>query len=383
MSRILDSIRNRFARIESLPAGVHRYQSPPDSSAPYRLHLRLEKDGAGLLIVNASTVLHLNQTAAEYAHQLVLGAAPEEAARAIAGRYRVSRKQALQDFQDFTERLEALIRTPDLDPETSLGFEREDPYPATLSAPLRLDCALTYRLPDAAQSRYAPVERAPSELSTGEWKAILDKAWTAGIPHVVFTGGEPVLREDLAELIAHAEKLGQVTGLLSGSVRLADPAYLNGLLDAGLDHLMFLLQADDEESWAATGNAMAADLHTTVHLTLDRKSAARIPALLERLAGLQVKSLSLSAADPEGAEALLAARNRAAELGVTLRWDLPVPYSAANPVARETGGGSSGAGKAWLYVEPDGDVLPEQGITRVLGNLARDSWDAVWSAARA
>jgi len=43
---------------------------------------------------------------------------------------------------------------------------------------------------------------------------------------------------------------------------------------------------------------------------------------------------------------------------------------------------SQGAGKAWLYVEPDGDVLPEQGENQVLGNLCRDSWESIWNKAR-
>ncbi len=98
---------------------------------------------------------------------------------------------------------------------------------------------------------------------------------------------------------------------------------------------------------------------------------------------MDVKGLSLSASDPAGAEALIGLRDRAAELGLALKWDLPVPYSAANPVAQEVGVPSTGAGKAWLYVEPDGDVLPEQGVNRVLGNLLRDSWQTVWENARA
>jgi hypothetical protein len=383
MSRYLQSIRNRFARVETLPAGTHHFQAPPDSTKPYRLHLRLEQDGSGILIVNAATVLHLNQTAAEYALQLVRKAAPEDAARAIAARYRVGRGKALQDYLEFVSQVETLISTPDLDPETYLGFDRNEPYTGNLSAPYRLDCALTYRLPDAGSGHYAPTERAARELTTGEWKAILDKAWAAGIPHVIFTGGEPALREDLAALIAHAEKLGQVSGLSSGSVRLADNAFLGTLLAAGLDHLMYLLQPNSEDSWTAVANAMAADLSTTVHLTLNRELAARAETILERLAKLEVRALSLSASDAAGAEALVIARKRAAELGLGLQWDLPVPYSAANPVAQETGGSSSGAGKAWLYVEPDGDVLPEQGINRVMGNLCRDSWETVWSAARA
>ncbi len=46
----------------------------------------------------------------------------------------------------------------------------------------------------------------------------------SGIPHVVFTGGEPTLRDDLPELIAHAERNGQITGLNTNGRRLADRA---------------------------------------------------------------------------------------------------------------------------------------------------------------
>jgi len=58
------------------------------------------------------------------------------------------------------------------------------------------------------------------ELNTSEWITILDKSWNAGIPHIIFTGGEPTLREDLPELIMHAEALGQVSGLLTDGLRL-------------------------------------------------------------------------------------------------------------------------------------------------------------------
>jgi MoaA/NifB/PqqE/SkfB family radical SAM enzyme len=37
-----------------------------------------------------------------------------------------------------------------------------------------------------------------------------------------------------------------------------------------------------------------------------------------------------------------------------------------------------GAGKAWMYVEPDGDVLPSQGINQVLGNFLIDPWEKIW-----
>jgi organic radical activating enzyme len=382
MASLIKSIRSRFQAVSALPAGMHHYQSPPDAPVQYRMHLRLEPDGTGVLILNASTVLHLNQTAAECAYLWVKDSNPENAARVIASRYRVNRKQALHDYVDLIQRVETLLQTTDLDPVTYLDFGRHDPYTKEISAPYRLDCALTYRLPEGENIHYAPTERVKKELGTGEWKSILDKAWSAGIPHVVFTGGEPALRDDLPALIAHAEKNGQVCGLLSGSPRIASGDYLKTLLDSGLDHLMYLLQPDKEESWAAVQKAMQADLAVTIHITLKRGLAADAGAVLERLSQAGVKALSLSASDPAGAESLAALRDAAAGLGLALQWDLPVPYSSANPVAQEIGAPSAGAGKAWLYVEPDGDVLPEQGVNRVLGNLLTDPWETVWRNAR-
>jgi len=80
---------------------------------------------------------------------------------------------------------------------------------------------------------------------------------------------------------------------------------------------------------------------------------------------------------------LAGVRQAAAERHLTLVWDLPVPYSRFNPVEFELHEGKpvqEGAGKAWLYVEPDGDVLPRQGINRVLGNLLSDPWEKIWAA---
>lgn len=382
MSNLIDSVRNLFAPIRPLPAGLYHYQAPPEAEFPYRLHLRLEPQGHGLLVVNASTVLHLNPTAAEYAYYLVTGLSSDDAARAMARRYRVSGAQARKDFVDFTDRIKALISTQDLDPEQYLDFGRADPHTTDISAPLRLDCALTYRLP-AGAGQAAPVERVKQELSTAQWQAIMDKAWAAGIPHVIFTGGEPTLRDDLVELIAHTERIGQVVGLLSDGLRLADPAYLQTLLQSGLDHLMFLLQPENDLSWQALANVLAADLAVTVHVTLLPESVAALPRVLGRLKEQGVHYLSLSAAGPDLREALQAARDQAAQLELTLVWDLPVPYSAFNPIAMETETAVSGAGRSWLYVEPDGDVLPAQGQNRVLGNLVTQTWSELWAQAQA
>jgi hypothetical protein len=368
------------ALTQPLAAETHTLQAGPDEP-PYRLHLRLLKDGSGILIVNAATVLHLNPSAAEFAFHMMKGSPPEQAARQVAKRYRINRADAQKDYLDFRDRVQTMIHTPDLDPTTYLDFERIAPHSQDLTAPLRLDCALTYRLPVGTQAGYAPTKRVDRELTTAEWQTIMDKAWAAGIPHVTFTGGEPTLREDLSALIAHAEKVGQVTGLLTGGLKLADKEYLHTLLQTGLDHLLFILQPENPDSWDALETIMPEDLYTTVHLTLTPWNVSKAGETLEKLAGLQVKSLSLGASEASLHEALQTLRNQASGLGLTLRWDLPVPYSAENPVSHETIEDEvpSGAGKAWLYVEPDGDVLPAQGqADQILGNFLKDPWEKIY-----
>jgi hypothetical protein len=380
MSDIIEYVRHLFTPVKPLASGILHFQAPPDAPVPYRLHLRLEPDGTGLLIVNASTILHLNQTAAELAYHMVQQTSEAEMAKAISSRYRVSRNQALLDYRDLNDKILTLIHTPDLDPEMFLDFERTAPHTHKISAPYRLDCAITYRLPETADQSLAPTKRVDRELSTQEWCTIFDKAWAIGIPHIILTGGEPTLRPDLPELIAHTETNGQVVGLLSDGLKFIDNDYLQELLKTGLDHLMLSMNPFDEKSWNAVQNVVAADVFVAVHLTLTPDDIASIPQILERLSKLGVKGLSLTSSDPSLNVALQNSRDQAASLGLPLVWNLPVPYSAFNPVALETEQDNvpSGAGHSWLYVEPDGDVLPSQGINQVLGNILRDPWEKIW-----
>ncbi len=377
---IFQRIADRFANITPLPAGNYHLQTTLDEN-PYRLHLRLHGDGTGILVVNASTILQLNPTAAEYAFHFVKGDSPDIAAKHVAARYRVKQEIALRDYNDFVDRIQTLISTPDLDPVSFLDFELAAPHSATLTAPLRLDCALTYHLPAVTDAEYAPTKRVDRELTTDEWTKILRDAWEFGIPQVTFTGGEATLRDDLPFLIAEAEKNGQVCGLLTDGIRLADRQYLTLLLQTGLDHILFLLQPENPESWRALETVLAEDIFVTVHVTLNQTNVNLTDEVLGRLATLEVKSLSLTISDESLRDAFDALRNKAAELGLTLRFDLPVPYSAHHPVAYETKEDDlpEGAGKAWLYVEPDGDVLPAQGMAdQVLGNLLTDSWSKMY-----
>ena len=376
--KIFNRLADQFKKVQPLPAGLYHMQA---DEKPLRIHLRLREDGSGLLILNASTVLQLNPTAAEYAYYYIKGTSPADVAKQIAARYRIGNAQALEDYTDFADRLQTLIETPDLDPVSFLDFERAAPHSADLSAPLRLDCALTYRVPAGTEPDAAPAKRVARELSTDEWRAILEKAWTAGIPHVTFTGGEPTLREDLPLLIAHAEKLGMVCGLLTDGAALADKKYLDELLQTGLDHILLTLRPDDADAWKAIKLIIAADVFITVHLTVNKATAKDGETIVEKIAKAGVQNISLSAPDKTFLGDMLAIQQRASELDLTLRWDLPVPYSESNPAAYETEDDNvpAGAGRAWLYVEPDGDILPAQGeADKVMGNMLKDPWEKIF-----
>ncbi len=424
MNRFRDRLRNAFSGEKALPleAGMYSYLAPISDPLNYRMHLRVEPGGAGLLILQASTVLHLNQSATEFAYHLLQRTPEAQVAEKFAHRYRVSEKTAMRDFQDFKERIETLIESPDLDPVSFLELERTRPYSEALGAPYRLDCALTYKLPEGSKITVGiscpycsttfidfkpncsncgatlPPPLMPDimveerELTTKNWKELLDKAWAAGIPHVVFTGGEPTLRKDLIELLQHAEDLGMVTGLLTDGFKLRETKYLKQLLDAGLDHAMVVLQPNKKRTWDSLASfsywkeVLADDIFIAAHLTITEKNAEKANELLDRLAGSGISAISLSENDPKLTSVLQSVRDHADFIDLPLVWDLPVPYSELNPVRIELNRTDEdyphGAGKAWLYVEPDGDVLPAQGINRVLGNMLEDDWGEIWEKAR-
>ena len=373
-----------FYKPEPLKPGNYQKTITLEGQTPFRIHLRIEKDGRGILVLNAKTVLHLNQTAAEFALFMINGTPLEEIARETEKRYRISKEEATADYQKFTEQLEVLRSTPDLDPEIFLDIDRVEPASEVLSAPLRLDCALTYQTSSGFSEDFAPVKAVARNLDTEEWKTILQKAWDAGIPHVIFTGGEPTLRPDLHELVQFSQNLGMVTGLITDGMRLTEKDYLDNLLLAGLDHIMLVLDPDENQVWEALRDMMVEDLSVSVHLTLTERNKDRLAEILDQISQYGKPQISLSADSGGTREFMPTAQRIVAEHGFSLVWSLHVPYSAANPIRLELENAQEavgGPGSLWLYVEPDGDVLRGQGIQPVMGNLLTGNFETIWTAA--
>ncbi|MBG6621621.1 pyrroloquinoline quinone biosynthesis protein PqqE [Pseudomonas aeruginosa] len=118
----------------------------------------------------------------------------------------------------------------------------------SVGPPLWLLAELTYRCPLQCPYCSNPLEfaREGAELSTAEWIEVFRQARELGAAQLGFSGGEPLLRQDLAELIEAGRGLGFYTNLITSGIGL-DEARLARFAEAGLDHVQISFQAADEE----------------------------------------------------------------------------------------------------------------------------------------
>ena len=107
---------------------------------------------------------------------------------------------------------------------------------------------LTYACPLQCPYCSNPVDYAkyPNELSTDDWKRVLSEARKMGAVQLGFSGGEPLTRKDLVELVSHARELGYYSNLITSGYGLTE-AKIVQLKEAGLDHIQVSIQASTQE----------------------------------------------------------------------------------------------------------------------------------------
>jgi pyrroloquinoline quinone biosynthesis protein E len=119
---------------------------------------------------------------------------------------------------------------------------------AAPGAPMWLLAELTYRCPLHCVFCSNPTDYAQhtGEISTEDWKRVFREARTMGAVQLGFSGGEPLLREDLEELVAEARSLGYYTNLITSGIGLTEPR-ARALKEAGLDHIQLSFQDSTRE----------------------------------------------------------------------------------------------------------------------------------------
>jgi radical SAM protein with 4Fe4S-binding SPASM domain len=400
-----------FGRSKSKPREtLHHLRVAEGDYRGLRLHLRLEADGSGVLVINASRVVFLNKTATEIVHGFIRGENEEQTVKSLLKHYKVKRETAAKDYRDILFAVNSLAAAPNVCPVSYLNVEKIEPFQKQLSAPYRMDIALTYRCNNKCIHCYAGGPRQTAELSTDQWTAVIDKLHELGIPQIVFTGGEPTMRDDLAELIAYTQKTELVSGLVTNGRKLKDKTYVQSLIDAGLDHVQVTVESHDAKvhdeitgasgSWEETvqglKSALSLPIYTVTNTTLNKLNVDGIDATIEFLHGLGVKqfacnSLIYSGKAPAIAETfaleeaklepiLNRIKEKTARLGMEFTWYTPTEYCEVNPLQLDLGIKSCSACRINMAIEPDGTVIPCQSYTIApLGNILRDSWDKIWN----
>jgi pyrroloquinoline quinone biosynthesis protein E len=274
--------------------------------------------------------------------------------------------------------------------------------------PLALIAEITHRCPLHCVYCSNPIELAAvsSELSTAEWIDVLQQSGGLGMLHAHFTGGEPLARPDLTELIAGARAAGLYTNLITSGLGLNETR-LQALVDAGLDHIQISFQDSREEAanWIAGAKAHAHKIELsrlirrhkiafTVNLVIHRQNIDHLEemiAFIERLApermeiahtqyygwALQNRAALLpTRAQLDKAVEVVAAADK--RLAGRIRIDSVVPdYYARYPKAC-----MGGWGRRLMLINPAGRVLPCHAAEVIPGlefeNVKNRSLQFIW-----
>ena len=220
--------------------------------------------------------------------------------------------------------------------------------------------------------------------------------------HTSFSpAAKSTLRNDLPELIAHAETNGQITGLNTNARRLADEKYLRQLIDAGLDHVQITVESCDEQIHdqmvQAKGafkqtihglkNALASPLYVMTNTTMLKTNVHKIPDTLDFLVELGVPTIGLNALiysghaltvgtglkENELQPILDMATRKTSEHGQKLIWYTPTQYCEFDPTANNLGVKGCTAALYSMCIESNGNVLPCQSYYHALGNMLTNS----------
>jgi pyrroloquinoline quinone biosynthesis protein E len=278
------------------------------------------------------------------------------------------------------------------------------------SNPLALIAELTHRCPLHCVYCSNPLELSQrnKELSTEVWSRVFREAAEAGILQADFTGGEPLARPDLVELIRAARAAGLYVNLITSGLPM-DEARLAAIVEAGLDHLQLSFQAATEE---IAGEISGTKSHPhklrvlewmkkyrvalTLNFVIHRRNIHQLDDMLALAESSGASRVEFANVQYYGwafanREHLLPTREQLdrsiAQLNSAqerLRGKLRVEYVVPDYYARFPKACMGGWGRKLLLITPEGDVLPCH-AARIIPGLKfenvcdrslRDIWDS-------
>jgi pyrroloquinoline quinone biosynthesis protein E len=254
----------------------------------------------------------------------------------------------------------------------------------SVKPPLWLLAELTYRCPLHCAFCSNPIDYTShrDELGTADWIRVFREARAMGAVQLGFSGGEPLLREDLEELVAEGRRLGFYTNLITSGVGLS-PQRAKALKQAGLDHIQLSFQDSSRELNDFLSSTRTFDLKSKVARTIKdlgypmvlncvmhRYNLPHVDRIIEMAESMGADFLELANVQYYGwawlnrqalmpsrealasAEAVVDEHRRRLQGRMKILWVAP-DYAEAKPKPCMAGWGS-----VFLVVAPDGIALP-------------------------
>lgn len=220
------------------------------------------------------------------------------------------------------------------------------------------------------------------ELTTEEWKRVIREAAALGVLQIGFSGGEPLGRRDLVELIRAAREVNLYTNLITSGIGLDDER-VRALRDAGLDSIQLSFQSDEssladqiagahahERKIDVAAKIRAAGIPLSLNFVIHRRNIDRLPQMIELAKAVSAARVELANVQFYGwafrnREALLPTReqvNRARDVATSAKAQLAgkidIFYVLPDYYETRPKPCLNGWGQRYLTVNPTGDVLP-------------------------
>jgi radical SAM protein with 4Fe4S-binding SPASM domain len=366
--------------------GLYPFDQAIDDERTARYHLRVDPDGGGLLVVNATACARLTPSGVLIAHELLRGQAQDVVAQTLAVMFDgAAPDQQRQDIARIHNLLRELAEPGGRYPVFNLVDPSAGAQAARLIPPIEAD---------------VPLAR-PDQI-----EPLLARLWQAGIAHVTLLAPPSPDPVALLAAVQAATKAGLICGVSGRASDLAGGSLLDDLIAAGLDHLTLAYAAREaalhDSLYGEGDHALAEALYARTK-ALALADVAQIPliqatvddleATLAHLSGLGVTTVQFFAvaapngdddgAIPAAAMAQMAAdvEEAAEQAEVLYQWQPPVLRQPDLALAAQVRRGPRCSSDVAIRVEPDGAVIPPRGPRRNAGNLLRDDWSTIWQDA--
>jgi radical SAM protein with 4Fe4S-binding SPASM domain len=370
-----------------IPHGLYHYMREVDGSFT-RFHLRVEPDGRGMLMANASAAARLSPVGVRMAKGLLDGETKDQILNETRQRFRGASPGAMVEDYHLIENLIISLSLPgDNYPIVNLEDPEISPFDIELMAPWQADLPLA---------------------SPHETIAILDRLWEIGIPHVTIFVPPELDPDYLIQTIERAEDLGMIAGVRARATDLNVTGLLDDISMAGIDYITLLVASktamlhdslagvdDLAKVWPLFAAMLECEIAPVAELPLTRRTTAELEVTLERLLEAQVHNVNFVAyaipdilAIEENEDFLPASslpqvadmvEEMASELEVRFIWQPPVGGDPNISLGEQIVRGPRCSDDASIRVNANGDVIPPRGASQIAGNLLTDDWEKIWS----